>query len=94
MITAGCATPEVVQVRQAGDGDLNCEQLKEQYVDAQEFEAKARKERGVTGTNVAAAVLFWPALIGTNSNTEDAINAAQDRQRRLEKLAADKKCSL
>lgn len=91
---AGCASPEVVEVKQVGDADLNCEQLRAQYEDAQDFEAKARKDRGVTGTNVAAAVLFWPALIATYSNTDDAIDAAKDRQKRLEKLAADKHCNL
>ncbi len=93
-LIAGCATPEVVQVRQSGDAELSCAQLRAAYEDAQEFEAKARKERGVTATNVAAVVLFWPALIGTYSNTEDAINAAQERQKRLEKLAAEKHCDL
>lgn len=91
---SGCATPEVVNVRQAGDENLTCPQLTEQYEDAQNFEKKARDERGITGKNVAAAVLFWPALIGTYSNTDDAITAAQDRQRRLEKLASDKGCKL
>jgi hypothetical protein len=94
VMIAGCATPEVVQTRKAGDSDLTCNQIKAEITDAQNFESKARAERGVTGKNVAAAVLFWPALLGTYSNTEDAIRAAQDRQRHLEKLAADKKCKI
>lgn len=91
---SGCAAPPVVSVRQSGDADMNCTQLKSAYQDAQDFEAKARKERGVTGTNVAAAVLFWPALVGTYANTEEAINAAKERQKHLEKLAAEKRCKL
>jgi len=91
---SGCASPEVISARQPGDDNLTCSQLTDQYEDAQTFEKKARAERGVTGKNVAAALLFWPALIGTYSNTDDAINAAQERQRRLERLASDKKCSL
>jgi hypothetical protein len=73
---------------------MDCKQLQAAYADAQEFEAKARKDRGVTGTNVAAAVLFWPALLGTYANTEEAINASKDRQKALEKLAAEKNCKL
>ena len=90
----GCASPKVVDVRQAGDDNLSCAQLTDQYQDAQDFEAKARKTRGVTGTNVAAAVFFWPALVGTYSNSDDAIEAAKDRQKRLEKLADAKSCHL
>ena len=93
-LVAGCATPTVVAVRKAGDAELSCSQLKAEYEDAKEFEAKARKERGVTGTNVVAAVLFWPAMVGTYANTEEAINASKDRQKRLEKLAEEKKCKI
>ena len=88
----GCASPTVVQTRKAADGDLTCDQLKEQITEAEDFEAKARKERGVTGTNVAAAILFWPALLGTYKNTEDAIDAAKERQRNLYAIAKGKSC--
>ena len=88
----GCASPTVVTVKKAGDSSLSCEQLKVAIDEANEFEQNARKERKVTGTNVAAAVLFWPALIATYSNTEDAITAAKDRQAFLTKITDEKKC--
>lgn len=87
-----CATPTVVQSKQVSDNRLSCKQIEQQIVEAQEFEQKARDERKVTGTNVAAAVLFWPALIGTYKNTEDAIEAAEERQEHLEKIYQMKKC--
>jgi outer membrane biogenesis lipoprotein LolB len=90
----GCASPTVVQTKQSNDSSMNCAQLKTAYSDAQDFEAKARKERGVTGTNIAAAIFFWPAMIGTYKNTEEAIEAAKDRQKHIEKIAADKRCAL
>jgi len=89
-----CASPAVVQKRQANDDNLSCAQLKDAYSEALDFEAKARKERGVTGTNVAAAIFFWPAMIGTYKNTEEAIEAAKDRQKHLEKIAESKQCTL
>ena len=89
---SGCATPTVVQTKQANDSTMSCASLKLSYAEAQEFESKARKERGMTGTNVAAAILFWPAMLGTYKNTEDAIEAAKDRQKHLERIAADKNC--
>ena len=92
-LLAGCASPTVVQSRKAADGDLSCDQLKDQITEAEDFEAKARKERGVTGTNVVAAILFWPALLGTYKNTEDAIDAAKERQKNLYVIAKRKSCS-
>ena len=88
----GCATPTVVESKQSNDRMMSCDALKTAYGDAKDFESKARKERGVTGTNVAAAILFWPAMIGTYKNTEDAIEAAKERQKHLESIAAEKKC--
>ena len=91
-LLSACATPEVVKSKQARDSDLSCTDLKTAYAEAQDFESKARKERGMTGTNVAAAVFFWPAMIGTYKNTEEAIDAAKERQKHLEKIADEKKC--
>lgn len=92
-VFGGCATPTVVESKQANDRTMSCDSLKTSYIEAKDFESKARKERGVTGTNVAAAILFWPAMIGTYKNTEDAIEAAKDRQKHLEAIAAEKKCT-
>lgn len=89
---AGCASPTVVQEKQVGDQDMTCDQLKVAMEEAQEFEKKARAERQATGTNVAAAIFFWPGLIATYSNTEDAINAAKERQNHLMKIYDAKIC--
>ena len=91
---AGCATPTVVETRKTGDSSLSCEQIKTEVSEAERFEREARKERTVTGTNVAAAILFWPALLGTYSNTEQAINAARERKENLFKLAQNINCKL
>lgn len=93
-VLTGCASPKVVSVRQPGDANMSCSQLKSAFEEAEEFERLARKERTVTGTNVAAAVFFWPALVATYSNTSDAIDAAKERQRYLMKLADEKKCKM
>ena len=88
----GCASPTVVESKQSNDRMMSCGALKTAYEEAKDFENKARKERGVTGTNVAAAIFFWPAMLGTYKNTEDAIEAAKERQKHLESVAAEKKC--
>lgn len=91
-VLAACATPQVVQVKQVEDTRLSCADLAEALDEAKSFEDKARQERGVTGKNVAAAVLFWPALAATYINTDDAITASKDRQTHLAKLSEKKGC--
>ena len=91
-VLGGCASPTVVESKQTNDRMMSCDALKTAYGEAKDFESKARKERGVTGTNVAAAIFFWPAMLGTYKNTEDAIEAAKERQKHLEVIAAEKKC--
>ncbi|MEO1040495.1 MAG: hypothetical protein AAFX09_13230 [Pseudomonadota bacterium] len=90
---SACATPEVVDVRQPGDRNLTCAQLEDQIDAASNFEEDARDERGVTGENIAAAVFFWPGLIATYANTEDAIDAAEDRRDHLMAIYEDKGCA-
>lgn len=92
LLLQACATPHVVQTKQVNDYQLSCSQLKAQIAEAEEFEQKARAERKVTGKNVAAAVFFWPALIGTYANTEEAINAAKERQTILTEIYQKKNC--
>lgn len=93
-LLAGCATPTVVSPRQAGDSNMSCESLRSAYREAQDFEEKARREKGLTATNIAAALFFWPAMIATYKNADDAIEAARDRQRHLARLADEKRCAL
>ena len=92
LLLQACATPYVVEVNKLSDTNLSCTQLKAEIEEAKMFEKKARDGRKVTGKNVAAAVLFWPALLGTYSNTEEAINAAKDRQNTLTKIYQQKNC--
>ncbi|MPW64773.1 hypothetical protein CPI40_07345 [Moraxella catarrhalis] len=92
LLLQACATPHVVQTKKITDNELTCSQIKSEIAEAEEFEKKARAERKVTGKNVAAALFFLPALIGTYSNTEEAINAAKERQALLTDLYSKKNC--
>ena len=92
MSAAACATPEVVDSRQATDAQLSCAELLSEIDEAEEFRSEAREERGVTGTNVAAAVFFPLGLVGTYMNTEEAIEAAEERIEHLEEIYEEKNC--
>jgi hypothetical protein len=91
---SACATPEVITERQVGDSGLNCSQIAAEIQEAETFKKDARSEKGVTGTNIAAGLLFWPALLVTYSNSEEAIQAAGDRQDYLQNLADSKGCRI
>jgi outer membrane biogenesis lipoprotein LolB len=93
-LLGACATPAVVETRKTGDAALSCEQIRYELAEADRFERDARAERKVTGTNVAAAVFFWPALLATYSNSDQAINAARERKAHLFKLADSRGCGI
>ena len=92
LMLSACATPTVVDAEQAGDMQLSCGQLLAQIEEAEEFEERAREDRGVNGTNVAAAVFFPLGLVGTYLNTEEAIEAAEDRREHLTEIYENKGC--
>ena len=91
-LMSGCATPTVINERIAGDERMTCSELVAAIDEAREYEEDAREDRGLNTTNIAAAVFFLPGLVGTYLNTEEAIEAAEDRQEYLTELYEDKSC--
>lgn len=93
-LLSACATSAAVEPRKTGDATLGCEQIRFELAEADRFEREARDERKVTGTNVAAAVFFWPALIATYANSDQAINAARERKSHPYRLADARGCGI
>ena len=93
VLLAGCSKPTVVEVVMPGDEELNCGQLKNAYAEAERFKEEAQGEKGVTGGNTARALLFWPAIVGTYMNSNEAIQAADSRKVHLMNIMRDKDCS-
>jgi hypothetical protein len=87
----GCASPTVVQSVKPGDAGLSCAQLQNEYSDAAKLKKTAADEKGVTGGNVAR-LLFWPSIIGTYMNANEAIAAADNRMVNLANLMSRSKC--
>ena len=92
LLTA-CATPAVVQPMKPGDSGLSCPQLQNEYADAEKFKKEADSEKGVTGGNVAR-VLFWPLIVGTYMNANEAIAAAENRKVHLANVMSQKNCTI
>jgi hypothetical protein len=89
-----CATPTVVQSVKPGDAGLSCPQLQNEYAEAERYRALAEGEKTVTGGNVARALLFWPAILGTASNANEAISAADSRKVYLANVMLQKNCAV
>lgn len=92
--SAGCATPTVTQVVKPGDTGLSCAQIQNEYSDVQRLKKEADAEKSVTGGNVVRALFFWPAIIGTAMNANEAIAAADNRTVHLTNLMMQQKCEI
>ena len=92
VVLAACAKPTVIDVVMPGDEELNCGQLKNAYAETQRLKREADGVKGVTGGNTARAILFWPAIVGTYMNSNEAIQAADSRAVHLRNVMRNKKC--
>ena len=87
-----CAKPTVVDSIMPGDEELNCGQLKNSVAEAQRFIRDAESVKGGTGDNWARGLLFWPAIIQSYSNANEAIAAANTRKVHLFNIMRQKNC--
>ena len=87
-----CAKPTVVNVTLPKDNELNCEKLEDALADAQEFRNKAYRATGATVDNQLRGLLFWPALMMTYANAQEAIIAASERSVHLINIMQKKNC--
>jgi hypothetical protein len=94
VLLCACATPTVVQSVKPGDQGLSCAQLQNEFADAERFRAEAEAEKTVTGGNVVRALFFWPAILGTAANANEAISAADSRKVHLANQMSQKNCAI
>ena len=88
-----CAKPTVVNVVMPGDNKLNCEELKDGFLETRRFKQEAESIKEVnTGGNVTRGMFFWPALLKTLQNADEAIKAANDRGYHLVGIMKNKNC--
>lgn len=93
-LLCACATPTVVQTVKPGDNGLSCAQLQNEFADAERLRAAADAEKSVTGGNVVRALFFWPAILGTAANANEAIAAADTRKVHLANQMNQKNCAI
>ena len=88
----GCAKPEVVNIKQPNDYNLDCNGLEISIEEAQKLKKDANYAKSGTGGNVSRLILFWPAWAQSLHNADKAIKAANDRAYHLLKIMRDKNC--
>lgn len=89
---SGCVAPDVVSSNTVNDGSLTCADIGKQLSQLEEIRAEAKKGKTASGHNVAAAILFWPAVIGNYANANEALEAASKREAVLVDIAKKKRC--
>ena len=92
ILLGSCAKPTVVTVVMPGDEGLSCSQLKNEVAETQRFKREAEDVKGGTGGNITRGLLFWPAIIGSYQNANEAIAAANNRKVHLFNIMRKKDC--
>ena len=87
-----CAKPTVVDSIMPGDEELNCGQLKNAVAETERFKREAENVKGGTGGNITRGIFFWPAIVQSYSNANEAIAAANSRKVHLFNIMNDRKC--
>lgn len=92
LFVSGCASTQKVAIEQPGDDKLTCEALKEEFGKLDKIQSEADENKSVNTKNVAAAILFWPALAATYVNATDAEKLLEKRRAHLMSIYKSKGC--
>jgi hypothetical protein len=93
LLLGACASPTVVTSVKPEDASMGCEQLRGEFAEAEGLRVAAVNEKSVTRGNVVRAILFWPAVLGTAENANEAIAAADARKVHLANQMTIKNCA-
>jgi type IV pilus biogenesis protein CpaD/CtpE len=87
-----CATNQKISTNQLSDGSLTCTQIVSQDKELDAILEKAKHNKGVSGANVAAVLLFWPAAVGNYMDADKAEELVVKRKAVLAELHKAKSC--
>lgn len=92
LLVSACATTEKVAVNQLGDEKLSCQEIVAQDKKVDAIIADGDHNKGASGTNVAAALFFWPAAVGNYMDADKAQQLAEKRKSTLADLYKSQHC--
>jgi outer membrane murein-binding lipoprotein Lpp len=90
----GCATSEKVQVTQMGDDSMSCGAMQAEMAKLDASKSNIDSKKGMTGTNVAAALFWLPGLMYTYYDAGQAEKLITDRKSALTEKFNNKKCAV
>ena len=93
MFIASCATPKPIDIKQANDEVMTCDELMLAYEQATLSEDIAHSEKGATDENILSALFFPPAYFVTYGTSIHAHWNASERKEHLLRLYNKKDCS-
>ena len=91
-LLTSCTTSQKIQVVQLGDPNLSCDALKDEVNKLDKAQADIDSKKGMTGTNVAAALFWLPGLAYTYYDAGEAQRLISDRKSALTTIFNSKKC--
>ena len=89
---SACSHTEKVATDKPTDSKLTCDEIKTEYAELDTVMGEAKKNKGASGKNIAAAVFFWPAAVGNYVDAKDAEELVEERRRKLAELGNAKGC--
>lgn len=78
---------------QKPDADLSCSEVRSEINRAESARAEATNNRGLSGQNVAWALIFLPGIVANEYTNEQVQKAADNRISKLNQLYAVKRCN-
>ena len=81
-----------MQTRTVADNDMSCSQIRTEMAQLEQIRSEVREGKTASSKNIAAGILFWPALLGNYANAQEATEAANKRQDILVGLSNSKGC--
>ncbi len=83
LATAGCATSQKIQAVQIGDQNLSCAEITAELKKLDQAQTDVESKKGLTGTNVAAALFWRLGLVYTYYDASEATRLIADRRNAL-----------
>lgn len=91
-LLTGCSHTQKVATKKPTDTKMTCADIQQEFDDLDKVLKQAKKNKGASGTNIAAAVFFWPAAVGNYLDAENAEELVNERRENLVELSEKKGC--
>ena len=93
LLISSCATPKAMDIMQANDDMMSCNELRLAFEKASLSEDEAHANKGVTNENILSGLFFFPAYFVTYGSSIHAEYNASERKEHLLKLYNKKGCA-